>query len=358
MKKRNYGYQPDKKDKRDFKFGDGQLAGRLGGDEIINPTGDYGDYLPIFEPQSKNFDTMNCWVFGTLNSLETLHKFQYGEEKNWSDREVNIGAGGTTNGGQPRNAIEFAKNKGLIPEEMLPFSDDLKNWWQYHSPDPLTQNYLNEGIRWLKNYSVGYEYVKTQYGWVQKFKNLFRGNNRDIIVEALKRSPLGVSVLAWQFRNGLAYKYSYQSDNHWIMLYGFEYGKYWKLYDHYNNMFIKAEWNYPFGFIIRYSLIKKNESEVNMEQGQKLYERLKNTYIIRAEANGELYLVKQSKLEYCALYISEPIMKEEFNRYLRSKKNFIGISETDFKQLSDYIVSIGGGVDQPIDIEKILKNNS
>jgi hypothetical protein len=259
-KKINYGYIPDKKDKRDFKFGDGQLGAKLGGDEIINSSGNYDNFLPVFEPQSSPyFDTMNCWTFGTLNCLETIHKCKYGEEKNWSDREVNIGAGGTTNGGSPRNAIEFARTKGLIPEEMLPFSNDLKSWWQYHSPYPLPKKYLDKGSEWLQEYGVAYEYVKTQYGWMARIKNLFRGSNQDIIKEALKHSPLGVSVLAWQFRNGKAYKYSYQSDNHWIMLYGYVDGEYWKLYDHYNNMYIKAEWNYPFGFIMRYSLKKLNE---------------------------------------------------------------------------------------------------
>ena len=237
LKKNPFGYIEDKKDKRDFLFGTGKLE-----DTIINESGNYDKFLPVFEPQSRLFDTMACWVFGTLNCLETMHICKYGEEKNWSDREVSIGGGGTQNGGMPREAIEFARTKGLIPEEMLPFSDSIRSWWQYHSPDPLPKKYLDEGLKWLQDYSVGYEYVKTNYGWVQKFKQLFGFNNQEILKQALKRSPLGVSVYAWKFRNGIAYKNTWDRDNHWIMLYGYEDGKYWKLYDHYDNTFIGAEW--------------------------------------------------------------------------------------------------------------------
>lgn len=275
---------PDKKDKRDYQFGDGRLMA-----EVLQENGQWDEYIPDYEAQSNQyFDTMHCWVFGTLNCLETLLRRKYGVKDNYSERYIGVLGGATTSGGMPRNASEAIRTKGNIKQESLPFSDNIKTFWQYSSPRPMTQNYLNEGKLWLNEYTYGYDYVKTTYGsWIwRKAIEIFKrkkvsANWQEIVKDALRFSPLGVSVCAWKFRNGLAYKNSYDRDNHWLMLYGYEDGKYWKLYDHYNKMFVQAEWNYAFGFIMRYTVYKNNPNTTMLRT-------------IKARTKPEIYVVSES----------------------------------------------------------------
>jgi hypothetical protein len=267
LKRKDYGFIPPEPDSRDFKFGDGQLTA-----EVLVQDGQWDSFIPTYEAQSNSyFDTMHCWVFGTLNALETLQrrKFAPTSDINYSERYIGVLGGATPQGGSPRNAAESIRKYGNIPQEALPYSTDIKSFWAYSSPRPMTQKYLDMGVKWLEEYSYGYDFVKTNYGkWLWKMiRGLVTGNKlggiqQDMIKDALRFSPLGVSVCAWKFRNGLAYKNSWDADNHWLMLYGYEDGKYWKLYDHYSNMFIKAEWSYLFGFIMRYSLSKLNNTDM------------------------------------------------------------------------------------------------
>jgi hypothetical protein len=110
----------------------------------------------------------------------------------------------------------------------------------------MTQDFLLIGQNWLLLYGVGHEWVS--------------GSNRiEKMKEALKYSPLGVAVAAWYGPNdkGLYYRPSGEPDNHWCMIYGYEEGKFWRCFDHYDNTFKKLEWNYYFGWAMRYSLWKK-----------------------------------------------------------------------------------------------------
>ena len=283
----NYGFIIDEKDKRDFQFGDGKLTA-----EVLQEDGQWDNFLPVYEAQSKNgFESMNCWNFGTHNCIETLLKRKYNIDWNGSERYICVLAGGTVNGGMPRNAIETMRTKGDIPEEMLPFDNTITSFSKFSSPNPMTKVYLDKGQEFLDQYTIGYDYVRTSYGnWIWRkaieifIQNKFKGTWQEIVKEALKMGPLGVSVCAWKFRNSLAYKNSWDKDNHWIELYGYkndQYDQYWKLYDHYTNCYVKAEWNYPFGFIMRYTIYKNN----NNVMLRTIKQRTKPEYYVVSESN-------------------------------------------------------------------------
>ena len=51
---------------------------------------------------------------------------------------------------------------------------------------------------------------------------------------ALKYSPVGFSTYAWtKDENGLYYRPQGETDNHFVCVYGYEEGKYWKVFDSY-----------------------------------------------------------------------------------------------------------------------------
>jgi len=226
------------------------------GNEIIKPDGQWLDFVGEKEWQWKKFEkdgksymveTMGCTGFGTLNAVETLHKFLYNEEINLSDRCINIEANNSKNGNSPQNPAEALRKVGCCKEEELPFSEECITWELFHSPKPLPQALKDLA----KKFSDKYEFL---HEWVDS-------KNKQSLMDSLKRSPLGISVKAWKMRNGLYYKEAGETDNHWCCLVGYELNKCWFVFDSYDSFIKKLEWDYDFGFAKRYYLKKKVTDE-------------------------------------------------------------------------------------------------
>jgi len=245
----DYGFIPDILEADHYVFGSQELS-----DNVLNFTGQWDKYLPAIELQEKNMvETYNCVSFGTLNAVEILHKFLFGKEVNKSERYLGILSGTTESGNSPHKVAETLRKTGTIPENELPFSKDIDTWDKYYSPKPMTSKYIEIGEKWLSKYDFGHEWV---------FANDYSGNRQELLKQALKRSPLGISVYAWK-KKGDIYVKDDQLDNHWCCLYGYVDGEYFKVFDHYDNTFKKLDWDYRFGFCKRYSLGLNLEKQMN-----------------------------------------------------------------------------------------------
>src|SRR3990167_11246047 len=157
--------------------------------------------LPEGEIQIKNeVETMNCTNFGTYNILEIIEFVKYGTRSNYSERALGIASGTTKQGNDPKRVAQTVhEDFGAIPEEMLPFSEDIKSFGDYYSPSPLPAKYTEIGKKWLKKYEMGYEWVKT---------------DPEHLMEELQYSPLGVAVEAWK-QDEKGYYYGGGKPNHW-----------------------------------------------------------------------------------------------------------------------------------------------
>lgn len=222
---------------------------------VIRPDGQWVDFLPVFEPQRKAFETFNCTGFNTLNCIEMLFK-QSGLEKNFSDRFVGTLAG--TNpaigGNDPHTVAETIRKNGNIDEGMMPFDDALKSVEEFYSFSGVDEaKCKSEGEKWLHAFGFGHEWVFD--GYVE--------NKQALIVEALRYSPLGVSVKAWEKGfDGLFRKDKGARDNHWTVIFGYKFGEYWLVNDSYledGQPIKKLAWDYDFGFCKRYAITKKKE---------------------------------------------------------------------------------------------------
>ena len=240
----NHGFIPDEIQEEDYVLGSEQLAG-----ELLQPTGQWDEYLPEVELQKRNgLETQNCTVYGTLNALEALYYRKYAERHNFSERYVGVLAETTPQGNSPHKVAEvIRKTSGVIDDVLLPFSEDINEWDEYYSPNPMSPVYMHKGKRWL-TYNV------FKHEWV--FKNNAK-DKQDRLKEALQYSPVGISVRAWKERNGLYWKDKGEQDTHWCVLYGYEEGEYWKIFDHYDDSFKRLEWDYDFMFAKRFHIEKK-----------------------------------------------------------------------------------------------------
>lgn len=196
-----------KKEGLNYYLGSSKLKG-----EVINPTGKWKEYLPIGELQNKGkFEPNACASFATNHAIQTLYKFLQKKDVNYSDRALAIGSGTDPNrGNDPHKVIEYARTKlGFVPENVLPFDESIKTLEAFYSPNPLTQDIINEGNQFFNEYDIS-------HGWV------FNGGSSDWkqlkLKEALTKGTVCVSVLAWMKKDGKYIKPEGEQDNHWVQL--------------------------------------------------------------------------------------------------------------------------------------------
>ncbi len=244
------------------------LGGKLVPQDILQPDGQWDGFLPPAEVQLRNgFDPLNCTAFATTNALEMVMAKKFGGTYDKCERAVGIAAGTKyLHGNSPHTVIEIIRTEaGLIDEFELPFDGSITTWDAYYSPDPLPLKLQGRGKEWLSHYTVMHEWVFTDGTLPLKQEKL---------KEALRYSPVGVSVLGWRERDGLFVKRPGEPDNHWTLLYGYEDGKYWKVFDSYQNVFKRLAWDYDFGYAKRYHVEKKTPQDERSNLWD-LYELLK-----------------------------------------------------------------------------------
>ena len=210
--------------------------------KIIQDNGDWRDYLPSEERQARsNFDTYGCTIYNTINPIEILDRKLFGEKSEYAERFVYIGTGTRPPGNNPHVIGEWIRKNGLIPEAMLPFNNLIQGLSDYASPNPLIADFIEEGGGWLQRKTFNHDWI------IGKDKT-------DMLKEALRSSPLGVSVSPLEERGGVYYR-TQEQDVHWTCLIAYE-GNVPVIFDSYAPFIKRLEPNFNFGFAKRYSITK------------------------------------------------------------------------------------------------------
>lgn len=231
-----YGYIAPEIKKEDYKD-NGRLS--LGGVALV-PSGQWDDYLPQDELQAQYVETQACATFGTLNCVEALERRVYGKAINWSDRYLANISGTTQYGNDPHTVAETLRKRGTVYEKDWPYSPEINTWAKFYATIP----YELEGSAQAKfrgTYNFGHQYV---------------GTDPQSMKTALQRSPLGVDVDAWHLGEDGKYVRT-RGSNHWVCIYGYVPGKYWKCLDTYDNTKKKLAWDYGFTIAKQYTLDKQ-----------------------------------------------------------------------------------------------------
>lgn len=228
---KNYGLKFDEFSADHYFLGGGFL-----GTKEINPNGDWTAFTPLPEYQNVNgFETQACTIFATLNCLEILASFVLHEDWNKSDRFLAIISGASKSGNSPQIVIEQARKLGIIDDTEMPFDKNIATEDMFYSPNPMTQNYFNKAKDFLKNYQIGHEWVYP-IGQVKDIKE-----QQALITQALKRSPVGMSVSAWHDDGKGGYDQQW-SENHWVCCISEE-KDYYHIYDSYDQCMKKYSKN-------------------------------------------------------------------------------------------------------------------
>lgn len=250
---KNYGFVPPIIDDTQYILGGLTKVPKV----ILQPNGDWSDYLPEYEPQfNEKFDSTGCTVWGTENVIETLLKKKLGIEYNFSERYIYILAKVRPPGADPHKIAEVIRSEGLIPDELLPMTPSFEEFIQ---PDPMRTDLLVKGQLWP---------YKLMHEWVWERKQT-REQRKKKIREALKYSPLGVSVTAWIEEDGV-YIDDGRPNTHWTVIYG-EADNGWKVFDSYDHSNKILSFDHDIRFCKRYFL---GDKPMTTEVGIDLLKRI------------------------------------------------------------------------------------
>jgi len=197
----HYGFDETKVKitKEDYKFGFNLPR------ETINPSADWREFIPLFEPQASIYETYGCTVWGGLNQIETYIKKVFGTDENYSDRYNYILAKIKPPGASPTDAYETFRKQGVIEQELLPYSNTYE---EFLTPDPMDMQYINKGKKWLETYDYKHEWMRSN-------------DMHAIIKHGLRYSPIAISVSAWFEKNGVYVDYG-TPNNHWCLCVAFD----------------------------------------------------------------------------------------------------------------------------------------
>lgn len=218
----NYGLIPQQLAGEDFVLGGVASLPKT----VLRPDGQWDDFLPSVELQrTPAYETFGCVSFSFLNCIETLLKARGWGEINFSDRALAKMSGTTKNGNSMRDVAETARTRGLVLENVWPFGGETREEFYKEVPG----NILSTAKDFLGANQIGYEVV-----W----------SYPDQMCEALRYSPLQAALYAWGGEIGGIKQPVLKDSNHCIEIYGYEYGKYWKVYDTSTYSHKKISWEY------------------------------------------------------------------------------------------------------------------
>ncbi len=233
-----------------LRFGSSNLAG-----PVLQESGNWLPYLPEEEDQNvRGVESSACFVEGQHHTVATIEKALFGENNNYSARFNALLAGGTRQGGDPLEAADSFRHDGLVPESAMPFVN-IDSWEEFHSWKGVVESSLRAlGKRYLMNKSLGFDIVCEKHESVAtKYAKL---------KQALKYSPCPVSVSAWfPLPDGTYMKPEGMADNHLVTLCYIDEQNCMYIRDTYSPYMKKLAPNFNVDFAMRWSVVKKNQTE-------------------------------------------------------------------------------------------------
>lgn len=187
----NYGFIKDEVVPEDYIFGVS-----LPFDEWQSD-GNWVEHLPKIELQSRSFESYSCVPHTILNCVEILIRRQYGEERDYSDRFLAVLADTKQGGSSPKAVLQFLRKIGVPMDKDLPFVDNQDEYFKELNPKlmELAKDFIEE--------------------WDLRYEDVPQKD----IEEALKTSPLAVSVPAWTQEGDFYTRRQGKRDNHFTTMY-------------------------------------------------------------------------------------------------------------------------------------------
>lgn len=209
--------------------------------QVYQEDRNWDDFLPQDEFQAQS---LSCVTFSALNCLEMMALRKYGLKFNWSDRFIAKASGTSMMGNSLAAVADTIVLTGLVNEVDYPYDYANFSWKSYYTDIPM---YLfDQAAEFKKEYDIDYEWVTIK--------------TPEALWDALKYSPLQVTGSYPKFIGDEIIKRVDAPYNHAFTVYGGEYGKYFKVFDHFSDNTKKIAWDYDLStFAMRYDITKLSE---------------------------------------------------------------------------------------------------
>lgn len=251
----------------DFHFG--SLSGLVS--PLLRPDGDWRDYTPPPETQEVNgVESAACFIEAQQHTIATIMEEQFGiKDQNFAARFNIQFTNATPTGGDPLQAAQSFRDDGLIPDAMLPFTEDIRSWEEFNSfKGADSAACIAYGKGWRQAWEPTYEIV------IRKEDSI--GAKYQKLSQALKHSPVDVSVYAWVRDGSNQYiKPVGVEDNHLVELVYVDNNNCPYIFDTYAPFIKKLAPMYDFDFGIKHSLKKLDVRQTEISIIQKLIVLLK-----------------------------------------------------------------------------------
>lgn len=228
---------------------DNSLGVKFGG-QVLQPNGNWKDYLPDTEKQAPGYETSACVSFNTINALEILANRQFKDGNNLSDRYVaKLSGTDPLRGNSPQKVADFIyRNWSVLEKDWS--TKDASSTQEFYADIPSRLEAIALALR--TEYTFGYE-------WVTASKASIR--------EALKYSPVCFSVPAWyKDDNGKYYRPQNTADGHWTVCYGINDEGEYLIYDTYEPHRKVMRSDFIPSLAMRYHLAKRTEGPVSFKK--------------------------------------------------------------------------------------------
>lgn len=252
-------HQADMKDERNYVFG--AVQNKI----VLEPDGQYLDYLPMAEMQhSDKVDWMDCVSESLTNVKKVLKERLFNITEKDSVRFLAEMSGTTTSGNSLYKVAGTERNNGYVSKSVWP-RDNTMDWNTYYCEIPNIIKTLGE--KNAQDFEFSYEQVPT---------------TPEAMKQALTFGPLQVIGYAWMKRqDGLYDDFGY-NPNHAFTVCGYVDGQYWIVYDSYPESFDNTDtnpqdyikhlaWDFKFGDVLLHSIKLKNK-----KKDQSLINNIKN----------------------------------------------------------------------------------
>lgn len=285
MREKTFGLIQEKiLDPRDWHFGG--ISGIV--NEVLVADGQWDIWLPPLELQAtSDLETMACVSFACANAIETLLNRKYNADINYSDRALAKMSGTKRTGNEMSVVANTARELGLILERYWYFDRQaIKTWEDFYCEIPAET--LAKAKDFLYEYDLTWEWVYS--------------SDPEKIKEALKYAPLAVAIYAYTAQDANGYYTRKEAwPNHLVLLYGYEDGKCWKIYDQYKNCYKNLAWDFNLGAKIKFNITLKSEKPMSK------YTFENNTLLQLVEGSGGF-----------GLYLDGKIIVDELDKVLAS----------------------------------------
>jgi hypothetical protein len=155
---------------------------------------------------------------------------RYGLTVNHSDRALAKLSDTQSNGNTPQKVYEARRKKGFLFEHEWSWGSGITTWAEYMAEIP--KNLITLAVGNAAEWSFWHDYVPT---------------DTTSLENALRYSPLGVSVALMPDGDGRYYRPDGWQDTHWAVLKGYYENGDWRLYDTYPPFEKRVRAGYQFG---------------------------------------------------------------------------------------------------------------